>query len=83
MSSSRGGGDGDLIGSDFRTHMILANDGEDIIMEIGSLVRRGSRAICILSAHGTISNITFRHASFSRHTLTYEVIIGSFEVNNL
>ena len=34
---------------------------------------QGSRAICILSATGTISNVTLRQPTTSGGTLTYEV----------
>lgn len=35
--------------------------------------QQGSRAICILSATGTISNVTLRQSTSSGGTLTYEV----------
>lgn len=38
-----------------------------------SFSQQGSRAICILSANGTISNVTLRQPSTSGGTLTYEV----------
>ena len=36
---------------------------------------QGSRAICILSATGCISNVTLRQATTSGGTLTYEVTL--------
>lgn len=42
-------------------------------MKIMSFSQQGSRAICILSANGTISNVTLRQPSSSGGTLTYEV----------
>lgn len=42
-------------------------------MKIMSFSQQGSRAICILSANGTISNVTLRQPSTSGGTLTYEV----------
>ena len=35
--------------------------------------QEGSRAICILSANGPISNVTLRQSTTSGGTLTYEV----------
>jgi len=42
-------------------------------MKIMSFSQQGSRAICILSATGTISNVTLRQPSSCGGTLTYEV----------
>lgn len=42
-------------------------------MKIMSFSQQGARAICILSATGTISNVTLRQPSSSGGTLTYEV----------
>lgn len=46
---------------------------QDVTMKIMSFSQQGSRAICILSATGTISNVTLRQPSSSGGTLTYEV----------
>jgi len=45
---------------------------QDVTMKIMSS-QQGSRAICILSATGTISNVTLRQSTSSGGTLTYEV----------
>lgn len=42
-------------------------------MKIISFSQQGSRAICILAANGTISNVTLRQPDSSGGTLTYEV----------
>lgn len=42
-------------------------------MKVMSFSQQGSRAICILSANGTISNVTLRQPTSSGGTLTYEV----------
>lgn len=42
-------------------------------MKIISFSQQGSRAICILAANGTISNVTLRQSNSSGGTLTYEV----------
>lgn len=46
---------------------------QDIMMKIISFSHQGSRAICILAANGTISNVTLRQPNSSGGTLTYEV----------
>ncbi|XP_022945167.1 AT-hook motif nuclear-localized protein 6-like [Cucurbita moschata] len=68
------------VGANFTPHVITVNAGEDITMKIMSLSQQESRAICILSANGTISNVTLRQATSSGGTLTYE---GCFEILTL
>ncbi|MBA0703599.1 hypothetical protein Golax_015911 [Gossypium laxum] len=41
-------------------------------MKVMSFSQQGGRAICILSANGTISNVTLRQPTSSGGTLTYE-----------
>ncbi|KAK6135269.1 hypothetical protein DH2020_030990 [Rehmannia glutinosa] len=68
------------VGGSFTPHMITVNTGEDIMMKIISFSQEGSRAICILAANGTISNVTLRQPNCSGGTLTYE---GRFEILSL
>ncbi|KAL6530213.1 hypothetical protein OROHE_014566 [Orobanche hederae] len=68
------------VGGGFIPHMITVNTGEDIMMRIISFSQQGSRAICILAANGTISNVTLRQPNSSGGTLTYE---GRFEILSL
>lgn len=42
-------------------------------MKIISFSQQGSRAICILAANGSISNVTLSQQNSSGGTLTYEV----------
>ncbi|KAG4136992.1 hypothetical protein ERO13_D07G043550v2 [Gossypium hirsutum] len=44
----------------------------DVTMKVMSFSQQGGRAICILSANGTISNVTLRQPTSSGGTLTYE-----------
>ncbi|KAL5068431.1 hypothetical protein RYX36_019318 [Vicia faba] len=60
-------------------YMLTVNSGEDVTMKIMSS-QQVSRAICILSATGTISNVTLRQSTSSGGTLTYE---GPFEILSL
>ncbi|TQD76261.1 hypothetical protein C1H46_038209 [Malus baccata] len=60
------------VGANFTPHILTVHSGEDVTMKIMSFSQQGARAICILSANGTISNVTLRQASSSGGTLTYE-----------
>ncbi|KAL7108478.1 hypothetical protein ACP275_06G114900 [Erythranthe tilingii] len=68
------------VGGSFIPHVITVNPGEDINMKIISFSQQGSRAICILAANGSISNVTLRQPNSSGGTLTYE---GCFEILSL
>ncbi|KAM7259613.1 hypothetical protein ACFE04_015354 [Oxalis oulophora] len=67
-------------GANFTPHVINVNAGEDITMKIISFSQQGPQAVCILSANGIISSVTFRQADSSGGTLTYE---GRFEILSL
>ncbi|GAV60242.1 DUF296 domain-containing protein [Cephalotus follicularis] len=68
------------VGTNFTPHVINVNAGEDVTMKVISFSQQGPRAICILSANGVISNVTFRQPDSSGGTLTYE---GRFEILSL
>ncbi|KAJ9539712.1 hypothetical protein OSB04_026218 [Centaurea solstitialis] len=68
------------IGANFTPHVITVNVGEDVNMKIISFAQQGSRAICILTANGAISNVTLRQPNSCGGTLTYE---GRFELLSL
>ncbi|KAG6605667.1 AT-hook motif nuclear-localized protein 3 [Cucurbita argyrosperma subsp. argyrosperma] len=67
-------------GADFTPHVITVNIGEDVNLKVMSFSQQGSRAICILSANGMVSNVTLRQSTSSGGTLTYE---GRFEILSL
>ncbi|PPR91033.1 hypothetical protein GOBAR_AA29655 [Gossypium barbadense] len=69
-----------FVGANFTPHVITVNSGEDVTMKVMSFSQQGGRAICILSANGTISNVTLRQPTSSGGTLTYE---GWFEILSL
>ncbi|GKV33711.1 hypothetical protein SLEP1_g42178 [Rubroshorea leprosula] len=69
-----------FVGASFTPHVLTVNAGEDVTMKIMSFSQQGSRAICILCANGTISNVTLRQPTSSGGTLTYE---GRFEILSL
>ncbi|KAK7278363.1 hypothetical protein RJT34_23391 [Clitoria ternatea] len=68
------------VGANFTPHVLTVNAGEDVTMKIMSFSQQDSRAICILSATGTISNVTLRQPTSCGGTLTYE---GRFEILSL
>lgn len=68
------------VGANFTPHIINVNAGEDVMMKVISFSQQGPRAICILSANGVISSVTFRQPDSSGGTLTYE---GRFEILSL
>ncbi|XP_050225647.1 AT-hook motif nuclear-localized protein 7-like [Mercurialis annua] len=69
-----------FVGANFTPHVLTVNAGEDVTMKVMSFSQQGARAICILSANGTISNVTLRQPTTSGGTLTYE---GRFEILSL
>ncbi|KAF5765766.1 putative AT-hook motif nuclear-localized protein [Helianthus annuus] len=68
------------LGPDFTPHVLTVNSGEDVNMKIISFAQQGSKAICVLSANGAISNVTLRQPNSSGGTLTYE---GRFDILTL
>ncbi|PSS24291.1 AT-hook motif nuclear-localized protein [Actinidia chinensis var. chinensis] len=64
-------------GMGFTPHVITIAIGEDITQKIMSFSQQGPRAICILSANGSVSTVTLRQPSTSGGSVTYE---GRFEI---
>ncbi|KAL9312497.1 hypothetical protein ACSQ67_017949 [Phaseolus vulgaris] len=64
----------------FTPHVITVKAGEDLSARIMSISQSGSRNVCILSANGSISNVTLRQPASSGGTVTYE---GRFEILSL
>ncbi|PPR94490.1 hypothetical protein GOBAR_AA26190 [Gossypium barbadense] len=69
-----------FVGTNFTPHVITVNAGEDVSMKVMFFSQQGAHAICVLSANGTISNVTLRQPTSSSGTLTYE---GHFEILSL
>uniref|UniRef100_A0ACD6AJD2 Uncharacterized protein n=1 Tax=Avena sativa TaxID=4498 RepID=A0ACD6AJD2_AVESA len=67
-------------GVGFTPHVITVQAGEDVSSKIMSFSQNGTRAVCVLSANGTISNVTLRQTGTSGGTVTYE---GRFEILSL
>ncbi|KAH7851785.1 hypothetical protein Vadar_016448 [Vaccinium darrowii] len=75
---SQGGGWSSGVG--FTPHVITIAAGEDVSSKIMSFSQSGTQAISILSANGTISNVTLRQAATVGGSVTYE---GRFEILSL
>ncbi|KAK4758077.1 hypothetical protein SAY87_019378 [Trapa incisa] len=69
-----------FVGCNFVPHVITVNPGEDVSTKVMSFSQQGSRAMCVLSANGSISNVTLRSPTSCGGTLTYE---GRFEILSL
>ncbi|CAN4095505.1 unnamed protein product [Withania somnifera] len=67
-------------GFGFTPHIIAVKTGEDVAYKIMSFSQNGPRAVCILSASGTISNVTLSQTATSGGTATYE---GRFDILSL
>eukprot|EP00249_Psilotum_nudum_P022178 c28406_g1_i1 orf=827-1960(-) len=67
-------------GQGFTPHVITIAAGEDVAMKILAFVQHGPWAVCILSANGSISNVTLRQPFNSGGTVTYE---GRYEILSL
>ncbi|KAL7127915.1 hypothetical protein ABFS83_14G281900 [Erythranthe nasuta] len=67
-------------GIGFIPHVINVKPGEDVSSKIMAFSQNGPRAICILSANGTVSNVTLRQSATSGGTATYE---GRFDLLSL
>ncbi|KAL8523804.1 hypothetical protein ACS0TY_013685 [Phlomoides rotata] len=57
----------------FVPHVVNVEPGEDVASKIMSICQNGPRAVCVLSANGTISTVTLHQAATSGGTATYEV----------
>ncbi|XP_060192335.1 AT-hook motif nuclear-localized protein 10-like [Lycium barbarum] len=67
-------------GIGFRPHVITLKAGEDVLAKLTAFSQSISQAVCILSANGSISNVTLQQAAISGGTVTYE---GQFEILSL
>ncbi|KAI7753618.1 hypothetical protein M8C21_000679, partial [Ambrosia artemisiifolia] len=67
-------------GGGFMPHVVDVKSGEDVLAKLIWLSQNSTRALCILSASGVISNVTLELAATSTGTATYE---GQFEILSL
>ncbi|XP_043697954.1 AT-hook motif nuclear-localized protein 14-like [Telopea speciosissima] len=67
-------------GQGFTPHVITVAAGEDVAQKIMSFMQQRKRAVCILSASGSISNASLRQPATLGGNVTYE---GRFEILSL
>lgn len=56
--------------------MVFGSMGQDVASKIMALSLNGPRAVCVLSANGSISNVTLRQQTTFGGTVTHEVSIN-------
>ncbi|KAJ1411820.1 PPC domain [Sesbania bispinosa] len=61
----------------FSPHVITIDVGEDIVAKLLSLSQQRPRALCIMSANGTVSKVTLRQPASTITSFTYE---GRFQI---
>ncbi|CAN8274740.1 unnamed protein product [Cochlearia groenlandica] len=64
-------------GLGFTPHVIDVKTGEDIAMKVMEFTNQGPRAICILSARGSVSSVMLRRANDPNDIVNFE---GSYEI---
>lgn len=69
-----------LPGAGFMPHILDVKPGEDVLAKLVWFSQNSTRALCVLSASGSISNITLQQTATSGGTVTYE---GRFEILSL
>lgn len=67
-------------GVGFMPHILDVKAGEDVLGKLMWFSQNSTRALCVLSANGAVSNVTLRQAATSGGTVTYE---GRFEILSL
>nr|XP_004231638.1 AT-hook motif nuclear-localized protein 10 [Solanum lycopersicum] len=67
-------------GTGFKPHIITVQAGEDVWAKLMSFSQSTSQAVCIMSANGSISNVTLQQAALSVGNVAYE---GQFEILSL
>ncbi|KAL4569104.1 hypothetical protein LXL04_024732 [Taraxacum kok-saghyz] len=67
-------------GVGFMPHILNVKAGEDVLAKLMWFSQNSTRAVCILSANGAISNVTLQQSATSGGTVTYE---GRFEILSL
>ncbi|RYR70505.1 hypothetical protein Ahy_A03g016994 isoform B [Arachis hypogaea] len=75
--ASIGGFVAETAGGSFTPHVMIVGTGEDVVSRILSFFQKGPRAVCILSATGSVSSVVIRQPG---GLLRYE---GRFEILSL
>ncbi|KAG9446672.1 hypothetical protein H6P81_012800 [Aristolochia fimbriata] len=67
-------------GQGFTPHVVTVAPGEDVAQKIMSFMQQGKRAVCVLSASGSVSNASLRQPAMLGGNVCYE---GRFEILSL
>ncbi|XP_024973596.1 AT-hook motif nuclear-localized protein 10-like [Cynara cardunculus var. scolymus] len=67
-------------GVGFMPHILDVKAGEDVLAKLMWFAQNSTRALCVLSANGAVSNVTLQQSATSGGTVTYE---GRFEILSL
>ncbi|XP_072978836.1 AT-hook motif nuclear-localized protein 14-like isoform X2 [Typha angustifolia] len=67
-------------GQGFTPHVIAIADGEDVAQKIMSFMQHGDRALCIISASGSISNASLHQPAVYGGYVSYQ---GRYDINSL
>ncbi|KAJ9540953.1 hypothetical protein OSB04_027459 [Centaurea solstitialis] len=67
-------------GAGFMPHILDVKSGEDVLAKLTWFSQNSTRSLCILSASGSISNVTLQQTTTSGGTVAYE---GRFEILSL
>lgn len=55
---------------------------QDVVAKLMSFSQSTSKAVCVLSANGSISNVSLRQGATSGGTVTYEVCISMLTIES-
>ncbi|CAO2837028.1 unnamed protein product [Amaranthus hypochondriacus] len=66
-----------------RSHVMEIASGADVADSIASFARRRQRGVCVLSATGTVANVTIRQPSSGPGGATVVALHGQFEILSL
>ncbi|XP_050213823.1 uncharacterized protein LOC126665153 [Mercurialis annua] len=80
LLASIGGFAAETAGGIFIPHVIPVETGEDIVSKISAFSQKGPRAVCVLSAIGSVSSVIIRQPGSSAGLMRYE---GRFEILSL
>lgn len=67
-------------GVGFMPHILDVKAGQDVLQNLMAFSKNSTRALCVLSANGAVSNVTLMQSTTSAGTVTYE---GRFEILSL
>ncbi|PSR92911.1 AT-hook motif nuclear-localized protein [Actinidia chinensis var. chinensis] len=66
-----------------RSHVMEVASGSDVVESIANFARRRQKGVCVLSASGTVTNVTIRHSQPSVPGGAVMALHGRFEILSL